>query len=211
MDLYRARSSLRRVAGAHQVNTLRSIAAPAEPLRPGTNVRHCACVAATQLRHLGLPQSPAMGQPRRGFFMPPHESKPSSVRAPPVVPPTTPTAASASPSRTAPPPRSASRVTPRQGPAGSPARARLTCPRYGQEHIGGPGRGSRHRGLAYDWSRCGGGHILRPAILGGHCIGALSPPPGGGMAPVAAGSWYLMRCADVGALGAISVAPAERH
>ena len=40
---------------------------------------------------------------------------------------------------------------------------------------------------------------------------ALSLPPGDRMAPVAAWSRYLMRCADVGALGAISVAPVEGH
>jgi hypothetical protein len=50
-----------------------------------------------------------------------------------------------------------------------------------------------------------------PAIIGGQYIGALSLSPGDGMAPVAAGSWYLMRCADVGALGAISIASVERH
>jgi hypothetical protein len=55
----------------------------------------------------------------------------------------------------------------------------------------------------------GGGRTRREE--GQAVCGALSLPPGDGMAPVAAGSWYLMRCADVGALGAVSVAPAERH
>jgi hypothetical protein len=120
-----------RVAGAQQVNTLRSKAALAGPLRPGNSVRHCACVAATQLRHLWLPQSPAMGQPRRGFFHA-YPLSASSVGAPPPAPPTSQPAASASLLRTGPLPQSPVRGTlRRRGWTARPPRPhRLTRARY---------------------------------------------------------------------------------
>jgi hypothetical protein len=79
---------------------------------------------------------------------------------------------------------------------------RVSKPPVGPQWIRQHARERRSR------SRHGGSPTRRG--MGTIELGAFSLPQADGMAPVAAGSWYLMRCADVGALGAVSVAPVER-